>query len=111
MIVVAIIGILAAIAVPNFIRARSSSQVKACIYNLQKLNGAKAQWALENKKGNDDIPMTADIVVYLRANQLPPCPANGTYRLRRVSRIPACSLYVNGHTLNNLNMDDDPNVD
>ena len=49
MIVVAIIGLLAAIAIPNFVRARTTSQQNACINNLRQLDGAVQQWALENK--------------------------------------------------------------
>ena len=47
MIVVAIIGLLAAIAIPNFLRARSTSQQNACINNLRQIDGAIQQWALE----------------------------------------------------------------
>ena len=50
MIVVAIIGLLAAIAIPNFVRARTQSQKNACINNLRQIDGAVQQWALENKK-------------------------------------------------------------
>ena len=50
MIVVAIIGLLAAIAIPNFIKARTTSQKNACINNLRQVDGAIQQWALENKK-------------------------------------------------------------
>ena len=47
MIVVAIIGLLAAIAIPNFVKARTTSQTNACINNLRQIDGAKQQWALE----------------------------------------------------------------
>jgi prepilin-type N-terminal cleavage/methylation domain-containing protein len=50
MIVVAIIGLLAAIAIPNFVKARQTAQKNACIRNLREIDGAKEQWALENKK-------------------------------------------------------------
>ena len=50
MIVVAIIGLLAAIAIPNFVRARTTSQMNACINNLRQIDGAKQQWALETNK-------------------------------------------------------------
>ena len=50
MIVVAIIGLLAAIAIPNFVKARQNSQTNACINNLRQIDGAKQQWALENGK-------------------------------------------------------------
>ena len=47
MIVVAIIGLLAAIAIPNFVKARATSQANACINNLRQIDGAAQQWALE----------------------------------------------------------------
>ncbi|HEY9172626.1 MAG TPA: prepilin-type N-terminal cleavage/methylation domain-containing protein, partial [Verrucomicrobiae bacterium] len=47
MIVVAIIGLLAAIAIPNFVKARETSRTNACISNLRQIDGAKQQWALE----------------------------------------------------------------
>ena len=59
MIVVAIIGLLAAIAIPSFIKARESSQTNACINNLRQIDAAKEQWALANKK------VTGDAVVLL----------------------------------------------
>ncbi|MGZ5545111.1 MAG: type II secretion system protein, partial [Limisphaerales bacterium] len=64
MIVVAIIGLLAAIAIPNFVRARQTSQTNACINNLRLIDGAKQQWALEQKKTSTDIPVDTDLVVY-----------------------------------------------
>ena len=48
LIVVAIIGLLAAVAIPNFIRARETAQADTCIGNLRQLDGAVQQWALEN---------------------------------------------------------------
>ena len=51
MIVVAIIGLLAAIAIPNFVRARETSQLNSILNNLRIIEGAKDQWALENKQG------------------------------------------------------------
>ena len=65
MIVVAIIGLLAAIAIPNFVRARQTSQTNACINNLRQLDGAKQQWALENGKTQADTPVEADVQPYL----------------------------------------------
>jgi len=65
MIVVAIIGLLAAIAIPNFVRARQTSQTNVCINNLRQIDGAKQQWALENGKQATDIPVLTDIQAYL----------------------------------------------
>ena len=55
MIVVAIIGLLAAIAIPNFVRARTQSQMNACINNLRQMDGAVQQYALENKLASTSV--------------------------------------------------------
>jgi prepilin-type N-terminal cleavage/methylation domain-containing protein len=46
MIVVALVGLLAAIAVPNIVRARTQSQTQACINNLRQIDDASQQWGL-----------------------------------------------------------------
>lgn len=79
MIVVAIIGLLAAIALPNFVHARNTSQSNACINNLRQIDSCVQQWALENKKKDTDPPDSAQVVFYLRGGQLPTCPAGGAY--------------------------------
>ena len=98
MIVVAIIGLLAAIAIPNFIKAREASQKNACIANLKQIDGAKNTWALENKKVNSDTPVDGDLfgnTLYIR--EKPGCPANGAYTLADVVTKPTCS--IGGHTI------------
>ena len=90
MIVVAIIGLLAAIAIPNFVRARNTTQKNACINNLRQLDGAKQQWALENKQSDTATPATGDVQVYIKNNNYPTCPASGTYTLGAVSTDPVC---------------------
>jgi prepilin-type N-terminal cleavage/methylation domain-containing protein len=101
MIVVAIIGLLAAIAIPNFIKAREASQKNACIANLRQLDGAKQTWALEMKKVNSHSPVDTDLfgpTLYIR--EKPPCPAAGAYTLGVVSEKPSCSLSTAaGHTI------------
>ena len=111
MIVVAVIALLAVIALPNFIKSRSSAQVKACMRNLRVMDGAKAQWALDERKASTAIPLLTEIAPYLQDGRIPECPANGTYRLRRLVRYPACTLSAQGHTLANVNGDDDPYAD
>jgi prepilin-type N-terminal cleavage/methylation domain-containing protein len=111
MVVVSVLGVVSAIVTPNFIKARNSARVKSCISNLKQLDCAKAQWAFEYQKSDTSVPTLNDLAPYLQYNQTPPCPGGGTYRPRRVSRIPTCSLWSLGHTLNNLNMDDDPDAD
>jgi prepilin-type N-terminal cleavage/methylation domain-containing protein len=65
MIVVAIIGLLAAIAIPNFVKARSTAQMNACINNLRQIDSAKQQWALEKGQVGTATPAEADIAVYI----------------------------------------------
>ena len=98
MIVVAIIGLLAAIAIPNFIKAREASQKNACVNNLRQIDGAKQTWALENKKVGTDTPGDGDLFgATLYIKDKPGCPANGTYTLGNVDTKPVCS--VGNHTI------------
>ena len=65
MIVVAIIGLLAAIAIPNFVKARQTSQTNACINNLRQIDAAKQQWALEKGQPGGATPSSTDILIYV----------------------------------------------
>jgi general secretion pathway protein G len=98
MIVVAIIGLLAAIAIPNFIKARATSQQNACISNLRNIDAAINEWAMESGKSTgDSIGGVDTISAYMRLNSsssVPGCPAGGTYSTFNVGDIPqvSCSL-------------------
>jgi prepilin-type N-terminal cleavage/methylation domain-containing protein len=96
MIVVAIIGLLAAIAIPNFVKARTTSQQNACINNLRQYDGAVQQWALENKKDSAATYALGSLKPYIKldsGNNLPACPANGTYASGgTVTNPPTCTL-------------------
>ncbi len=92
MIVVAIIGLLAAIAIPNFVKARQASQKSACIANLKQMEGAKATWALETKQIATATPNDTDLFgtdKYIR--EKPQCPAGGAYTIAGVDAKPSCS--------------------
>lgn len=67
MIVVAIIGLLAAIAVPSFIRARKRSQGTTVLNECRQVDGAIDQWALENNKTSGDTITWDDVTPYLKA--------------------------------------------
>src|SRR5258708_36648626 len=88
MIVVAIIGLLAAIAIPNFVKARTTAQKNACIANLKQIQGAIEQWALEQKKapsatvGVTDISGTSNSFIKALVNAQLACPAGGSYPRR-----------------------------
>ena len=97
MIVVAIIGLLAAIAIPSFVHARAKSQATACVNNLRQIESAVQQFALEKGKHVGEVIYPYDITPYIRLNSsssIPPCPAGGTYSLETVGAIPQalCSL-------------------
>ncbi len=96
MIVVAIIGLLAAIAIPNFVKARATSQQNACINNLRQIDAAAQQFALEqHKKTGDTINYPTDLTPYIKLNassSIPPCPAGGNYSCNTVGNAPLCDL-------------------
>ncbi len=92
MIVVAIIGLLAAIAIPNFVKARETSRTNACINNLRQIDGAKQQWALETKAKASSTPASGDLYgsgKYI--TKAPTCPAGGTYTIGALSAQPTCN--------------------
>ena len=107
MIVVAIIGLLAGIAIPNFIKARETARKNACINNLRLIDSAIQQWALEeNKNGTDNVSF-AKLKVYLGRGGKGEingtdtgavrCPSNGHYSATTVDVQPTCDKA--GHVL------------
>jgi prepilin-type N-terminal cleavage/methylation domain-containing protein len=98
MIVVAIIGLLAAIAIPNFVKARATSQANACINNMRKIDDAANQWALEKgQKTGNPVNFPSDLTPYIKLNKnnaIPGCPAGGNYTVANVGNLPSvtCSL-------------------
>jgi prepilin-type N-terminal cleavage/methylation domain-containing protein len=110
MIVVAIIGLLAAIAIPNFVRARTTSQMNACINNLRLIDSAGQQWALEQHQGSAAEPAATALQPYLghgSAGELPTCPADSTttpnftssYTVVNISVKPQCLQVASTHIL------------
>lgn len=76
---------------------QSQQQLIVCINHLRQLDGAKQQWALENKKTAEAIPTTQDLTPYLKDNILPVCPNGGKYTVGAMNDAPTCSS--DGHTL------------
>ena len=101
MIVVAIIGLLAAIAIPNLLRAGARSQATTCINNLRQLDTAIQEFSVEGGKHvGDTVTYPDDLTPYIKLNknnQIPPCPSGGTYNLNKVGTVPSaeCSLGTN----------------
>jgi prepilin-type N-terminal cleavage/methylation domain-containing protein len=82
MLVVAIIGLLLAIAIPNFVKARTTTQRDACLNNLRQIDGAAQTFALEFNKQPGDSYLLTSIKPYLHldaSGNLPACPGGGTY--------------------------------
>jgi prepilin-type N-terminal cleavage/methylation domain-containing protein len=111
MIVVAIIGLLAAIAIPNFVKARTTSQVNACINNLRQIDYAKQQWGLETKQQATASPLQSDIDPYIgrtgNANNVV-CPSGGStatfsssYTIEALTNSPTCKIVSSTHVLPN----------
>jgi prepilin-type N-terminal cleavage/methylation domain-containing protein len=98
MIVVAVIGLLAAIAIPNILHARTKSQATGCINNLKQMDSACQQLATENNLGpGATINFPSDLTPFIKTDpsgNLPSCPANGVYTLLAVGANPqaVCSL-------------------
>jgi len=111
MIVVAIIGLLAAIAIPNFVRARTTAQMNACINNLRLIDSSKQQWALEQHQNTGSVPTGAQLQPYLGRGsngELPVCPADpqaawaSSYDagINAVGTPPVCEIAsASGHVL------------
>ena len=98
MIVVAIIGILAAVAIPNLISARARAQQNTCIATLRQLEAAKQLWGLETRQLSTATPADSDLIgptLYVR--QLPVCPIGGTISYNAISDLATCTSA--GHTL------------
>jgi type II secretory pathway pseudopilin PulG len=91
MIVIAIIGLLAAIMVPAFVKSRQRSSMTACINNLRQIDSAKSQWALETKQIATALPTDADLFgpgLYIKKK--PECPSGGLYKVDAVNTPPSC---------------------
>lgn len=97
MIVVAIIGLLAAIAIPSFVKARETSQQNACINNLRQIDAGKEQAALAYKLSQNDTLAADSVNEYLKGESTPTCPAGGSYTYGAIGTNPTCN--IDGHAL------------
>lgn len=106
MIVVAIIGLLAAIAIPSFLKARETAQKNACINNLRQLDSAKNQWAIETGQQSTATPVWTDVQVYIKDDLAKMyCPADQTksatnsYSINAMTNNPTCLIVATTHKL------------
>lgn len=102
MIVCSLVGMLAAIAIPNFVRARQGSQTNVCINNLRQIQSAIQTWAMESNKGPKSVVAETDVTPYLKNKAI--CPSGGknfsdSYSLTDVSTEPTCQKAASSHVL------------
>jgi prepilin-type N-terminal cleavage/methylation domain-containing protein len=102
MIVVAIIGMLATIAIPSFVQARLRAQMNVCINNLRQIEGAIQRWSLDMHKDEGQTVTYADISAYLQHSVV--CPAGGatfadSYTITTVDAPPVCQRKPAAHLL------------
>lgn len=95
MIVVAIIGLLAAMAIPNLGKNRDTARLNVIYNNLRIIEGAKLQWAMDHKKGHGDVPSEEDIAKYMKGEKFPPPDAVGeTYHINPIGESPSAVTRV-----------------
>jgi len=108
MIVVAIIGMLMAIAIPNFVRSRETARMSTCIANLGYIDAAKQEWAFEQRKQTTDTPAGSDLQPYLghtTSGTLPSCPADPaqtfvtSYNPQSIGARPLCLIVSTTHVM------------
>jgi prepilin-type N-terminal cleavage/methylation domain-containing protein len=97
MVAILIITVLMTIAVPNFIRARASSQGRSCVRNLRQIDSAKQQYAMDNHlAASSTMPALSvfcgySTTTYIKGNT-PSCPAGGAYTVNNLDIDPTCSI-------------------
>ena len=101
MIVIAIIGLITSIALPNFIKVRTEATKNACLTNLHKVDALVSQWALDEAKKTGDAIDEVALASYLRGNALPVCPADDSaVEVTTVGEMPTCPSGLDGHEIN-----------
>ena len=93
MIVVAIIGLLIAVAVPNFSKMRRDAQKTACHAQLQSIDGFKEMWATQEKRADNDTPSEAQLGEFFKGEVMPTCPGGGSYTIGAVTAGATCSIH------------------
>jgi prepilin-type N-terminal cleavage/methylation domain-containing protein len=99
LIVVAIMGLLVGIAVPNFVKTRTLAQKNVCIENLTQIESAKQVWGLEASKKTGDPATEEDLIgptLYIRL--MPECPSGGEYDFESIGTPATCTRA--GHEIN-----------
>ena len=92
MIVGAIVGLLAVMAIPNLTKVREVTYRSSCFNNMRQIESAKQQWILETLRDSSSTANESDLAPYIRGG-FPQCPANGTYTISDGDTAPSCSIH------------------
>ena len=92
MVVVALIAVLAALAMPSYIKSRHTARQNACINNLWQIDSAKEQAALSLKWLSGSQPTTVVVNTYIRGDTMPECPGGGIYTYGAIGSNPSCNI-------------------
>lgn len=111
LIVVLIIGVLLAIAIPNFVQARETSRARSCVGNLKQIDSAKTQCVMDNRlsppgtagfsidgttvttpgpAGTYQLVSGVNTIAYIR--RTPVCPGGGIYSPNGIDVTPTCNI-------------------
>jgi prepilin-type N-terminal cleavage/methylation domain-containing protein len=89
-IVVLVITVLIAIAIPSYQTARESARKRSCLANLRSIFEAKEHYAAEKRlSAGDDISLGDLVPDFMRT--IPTCPSGGQYSLDSIGQYPKCS--------------------
>ena len=104
MVVVAVVGLLAALAVPMFSKARDESRRVTCVNNLRQMAAAKEMAAMANGWGNSDGPGSVGnpgykdtISQYIKGGERPTCPTGAECFYNALDRSPSCQSGIETH--------------
>lgn len=100
LIVVSILGLLVALAIPNFVKSRAYAKRQLCIENLTQIESAKQIWGVETGQSDGDTPTDADLfgpTSYMK--ERPECPTGARYELGPIGTDASCPSGEEGHVL------------
>jgi prepilin-type N-terminal cleavage/methylation domain-containing protein len=87
MVVVTLVGMLAGISVPSFVKARDSANLNVIRANLRMIDDVKQQWAVDTRATRTSVPGASDLAAYLRRNEMPKPLVGETYSINSVENL------------------------
>ncbi len=93
MLVVAIIAIMAAIAIPEMFQSRKLARLNDCISNMKLFQYANEQAALNYSYSSGTTIATGQITAFIHGGSAPSCPSGGTYDYNKACTPATCTLH------------------